>query len=104
VSLFESLLAVAQGVLREATRGHITGGAQPLNDLALLIEQRNGARERPSDAAVHANDPVLQLKRALSPNGLLNRREHLRLVGYRDVRVEPCLRRVRGIRDELLSL
>lgn len=37
---------------------HIGRGAYPLGDVAVVIEERNGARQGPPEAAVGLADPV----------------------------------------------
>ena len=73
------LLALAQGGFSPAAFAHIRRGPEPLDDLATVIEQRDGPGEGPSQRAVHANDPVLeQFKRASGANGFVDRGQHLR--------------------------
>ncbi len=73
-----------------STGGHIARRPEPLGNLAMLFEERHGARERPAKASIGPPYPMLKLERALALDRILNRCHHFRAVGGIDVGVEPA--------------
>ena len=86
-------LALAQNLFRLLAGGDVGGGAEPFPDLASLVEQRGRARQDPADATVGAQDAMLQLEKALAPDGLGDRRVEARPFVRGNERVAPGLAR-----------
>ena len=85
----QTLLALAQGLLRPLLLGHITPGAEPFDDFTLRIEQWNRTRQHPAPAAVCAPDPMLHLEKTLGPDGFPDGRHQLWLIIPINVILKP---------------
>jgi hypothetical protein len=82
--------ACAQRLFRRLAIGDIARGSKPLHDFAIAIEQRDGARKRPAQCAVHANYPMFQFEHVPFAKCLFNGRHDARMVIRRDVFLQPC--------------
>src|ERR1039458_1634037 len=61
----EPAFAGGQSLLCLLAPGDIARRAEPFDDFAVRILQRDRTRERPAQSAVHAQDPVFQFEDAL---------------------------------------
>src|ERR1022692_622099 len=70
----EPAFAGGQSLLCLLAPGDIARRAEPFDDFAVRILQRDRTRERPAQSAVHAQDPVFQFEDALGPDSFVDGR------------------------------
>src|SRR5262245_57185750 len=84
--------------------GNITGSPEPLGDLAVSIENRQGARVGPSQAPIDADDPMFQLEDASPIDSIFDASDDVGLVVGMDVLCEPALAWIQGVSNEILAV
>src|SRR5262249_44586448 len=93
--------ASTQGLLGALASGDVAGGAEPFDDFALCIPDRNSPGERPPQTTAHTQHPVLEFEYALVPYGFVNNRCHELLVVAVNVPLKPRAGWLVGVRYEV---
>src|SRR5690606_2893072 len=98
------LFTGAQRILHAFAFGYVDRSAEPLLDLAALVEQGHGARMYPAEAAIRQLHAMFEIERLLGANGLLDPFLHPRLLDRGNIRMQPVSRGLRGIARKGLSI
>lgn len=88
-ALFQRFGEVPQVLFRLPSFGDIAGHAEPLDDHVVVVQNGNGAGERPAQRSVRAANLVLQLKWTLGSHCVVDCRHHTQAIGGRNVRLQP---------------
>src|SRR5579862_4876748 len=104
IRLFKLPALTLQCLVRLPALRDVAGGAKPLLDLAIVIEQRDCPREGPSNGTVGADHAVLELEHALVADRFLNRLYDVRAVRLQDISAEPGAAGLRLVDDETATV
>ena len=98
-----AFLGVPQAFLGPAPRAHVGGGAEPLDDPAMLPNDRHRARENPADTSVCLANTMFQLEQRPGADCLLDPGLDHREVLGKDVAIRPGRERHLRIGQDAVS-